>query len=179
MSVDSEDQFRSRVVKHMTRRPEPARPVDYRNESPRLLGELTDGIRAEEAFGRGRLDARGAFKAMRSSDTAQVLMGGLLDRPSPVAGDRDVFGAASMGLALRHIRRTGHQTDAARALSARNDVALAEAADEFEARAATEVTVQQALRAKTIQQEYPEMSDEDALSLVLEEDATPDLPEAA
>jgi hypothetical protein len=178
----SEDQFRSRLVKHMTQRPEPQRPADYRNESPRLLAAVTDGIRAEDALGRGRLDARGAFNAMRSAPgaTAQQLIGDMVATP-PVgdAVDRDVFGAGMMSRALRQVRLTGRQSDAARELSARNDVALAAASDELEARAASQVTVPQILRAREIQEEWPDMDEATALELAVAEDNEPELPEAA
>lgn len=179
MSDFSEDQFRTRLVKHMTRRPEPARPADYRAESPRLLGELVDGIRAEDAIGRGRLDARQAFDAMRGTDAAKSLIGGLIHAPALVAGDRDVFGAGMLSRATDRLRGTARASHrfAAQPLQERNDLVLAAASEVLEARAAAEPSPAQILRAQSILDEYPEM--DAAAALALAADDTDDLDEAA
>lgn len=49
--LPSDQAERDRFLKHLKQRPPVERPPDYRNESPRLLGEIVDGMRADYESG--------------------------------------------------------------------------------------------------------------------------------
>ena len=40
---------RDRIVKHLKQKPPPERPLDYGHQSPRLMGEILEGMQAEHA----------------------------------------------------------------------------------------------------------------------------------
>lgn len=173
MADFSEDRFRDRITRHMTRRPAPVRPADYGAQSPRLLTELTDGIRAENVTGRSRIRfdntvgfvEDGAAEATPGTRTAQELIGSLVDAPAQVAGDRDVFGGPMLVRAMDRVRRSGRPQPGANAISARNDAALAAASEELELRATGQPTPQSVLKAHEILEAYPDMTPEDAFAL--------------
>ena len=45
--LPSDQAERDRFLKHLKQRPAPERPADYGRQSPRLLGEIVDGMRAD------------------------------------------------------------------------------------------------------------------------------------
>lgn len=47
----SDQQERDAFLKHLKQRPAPERPLDYGNQSPRLLGEIVDGMTSDYADG--------------------------------------------------------------------------------------------------------------------------------
>lgn len=166
----SEARFRDRILKHMKQGPPPVRPPDYGRQSNRLLNELTESIRGEDAAHRGRLDARGQFEAMRGSDLGQALVGDMTADATAVAPDQDVFGAPMLALVSRRLRQstplTGSQLARAEAFSARNAEMREQAADELEARAETQTAQQLAAAVAELQEQYPDLTEETALLML-------------
>lgn len=163
MSDASELGWRDKVVKHMKQGPPPERPADYGRQSNRLLGEITDGIREEDASatGRVRLGLRGQFEQLKGGDIGASLIGEMSSRrPTMIAGDQDVFGADMLSRANRRMRLssnlTGRNREMAEAVSARNDAGLAAAAVELEKRT-------QEIEAQRMLDEYPDMDPATAL----------------
>lgn len=161
----SELRFRDRVVKHMTTGAPPVRPADYGRQSNRLLGELTDGIRAEDASRRGRLNLRSQFEQLREGDLGQAMLADMTGDGVEVAPDQDVFGAAALSRAMQRVRKpwalssrrfSEHDREVARQASAEHDATLATAAAELEER-------RQTLEAERTLAEYPDMDPETAL----------------
>lgn len=164
MTDHSEMRFRDRLVKHMTTDPTPVeRPADFGRQSHRLLGEITEGIREEDASSSARvkLPLRGQFEQLKGGDLGAALIGDMSSRvPTVVAGDQDVFGAPMLERASRQMRLasslSGPKRELAEAVAARNDVARSEAAAELERRT-------QELEAARVMAEYPDIDPETAL----------------
>lgn len=47
----SDQQERDAFLKHLKQRPAPERPPDYGNQSPRILNEITEGMKSDYADG--------------------------------------------------------------------------------------------------------------------------------
>jgi hypothetical protein len=51
MLLPSDRSERDRFLKHLKQQPAPERPPDYGRQSPRLLGEVVDGMRTDYESG--------------------------------------------------------------------------------------------------------------------------------